>query len=878
MSSKILNDNTPYLNHSFLDMPFYREIFVDHNTSQRVDTYHTRRNTWRTNQLLSELLSQWKNMNDPRVKEEYSKLLSDLLISSQKWTDSISGWLYDLSYNMQWLWVWIENISSNMENFAYQMSDSLETIYGSSLPEDLSLVDIGRKLSYYGKRTIVSLYMHWWIYDWRMRELFSPIFVEYLNKWMSSSSAKEHQVMMVEKLNELKDLRTRIKNNISKNNQIVQNNSTWDKHKLAVNNLSELNQKLILVESNIRDIKKYIIPKQEIDLLDVWLVARQNNIAYLLEKRMIDPEVLEVLVRNKQLKGNLSNEFARIIQVNENWVVKPLIELDWITWIFQQGKAQTMLQNIMVRQNSIRNSHLYDINQWIRDWFGWTIDAIDENTWEVRNVNNTLKKGFIMTNCNLDRVSSFIQKTNEELWFVNLNLNKVNFNLEDISDRITETNIYLYDILSSSYKWNELLVQGNELQQVTNEYLDAINMNILQTWEWLVNVLQWIWEVIWEWFAHTIEWLTNIATLQYEHLRLGEYTLQELTKQTKLLENIDNELKAVNHNLKNPYFIKANEAFKQWIACMKVSNMEFAIVAFEKWIKQDPTHLWNFIWAGVLYSALWQIGKAKKYLDAALKISLSINSPMSKRIYYELAKLEMMQLNFRAWKNLLQESMSIRESNLELYLMQMDILLKLWDTVEAEVLTKKLFDQIITWDYDTNWVKNHKGVVKFLKWKTESFIDFLIKNWKTGELIRSIKFLEVMWYKNILNKVFLYLFENNPSLFYKRKIQLKNYIKGNDKIIRAIKNFANKSYIAGISEEHFYIAYQCYGILDQNVVNKIISNWLSFDMDFILMNGAKDINTKMNYRKKLTEKVYLFWDNAKYMRRDYLNQNNIFNF
>lgn len=896
MSLKILNDNTPHLNHIFLDMPFYRELFVDHKTSQRADTYHTRKNTWRTNQLLSELLSQWKNMNDPRVKEDYSKLLSDFLISSQKWNDAISGWLNNLSHNMQWLWSWIENISSNMENFAYQMSDSLESIYGSNLPENISLVDIGRKLSYYGKRTIVSLYIHWWIYDWRMKELFSPVFIEYLNKWMSSSSAKEHQMMMIEKLNELKELKARIKSNIAKNNQMVQNNPTWNKHEVATNNLSELSQKLSLVESNIQNIGKYVVPKWEIDLLDVWLVARQNNINYLLRKKMIHPEVLEVLVRNKQVRGNLSTELSRIIQVNENWIVKPLIELDWITWIFQQEKAQTMLQNIIVKQNNLTNSHLFDINQWIREWFDWTIDAIDENTWEiikwfgwtidaidwntweVRNVNNTLKKWFIMTNYNLDRVSGFIQETNKELWFVNVNLNKVNFNLEDISDRVAETNIYLYDILSSSHKWNELLAQNNELQQFTNEYLDAINMNILQTWEWLANILQWIWEVIWEWFEQTIQWLNNIANLQYEQLRLSEYVLQEMSKQTEILQNIDNALKNVNRSLKTPYSIRADEAFSQWLSCVKVSNIDFAIKSFEKWIEQDPTHLWNIFWAGTLYNALWKTKKAREYLNAALKISLSTNNPIIKNIYYELAKLETKQLNLRAWKSLLQESMSTRESNLEIYLMQIDILLKLWENLEAEVLTNKLFNQIITGDYNTKWVKNRKGVAKFLKWKTESFVNFLIKNWKTNELIKIIKFLEIMWYNNIVQDVFLYLFEHYREWFYENKIQLKNYIKWNDKIINAIKNFANKNYIGWNSETHFYIAYQCYRILEPNIVNKIISNWLNFDIDYVYMNESKDTNTKMNYRTRLAEKIYSFWDNAKYMRRDYLNQNNIFNF
>jgi tetratricopeptide (TPR) repeat protein len=269
------------------------------------------------------------------------------------------------------------------------------------------------------------------------------------------------------------------------------------------------------------------------------------------------------------------------------------------------------------------------------------------------------------------------------------------------------------------------------------------------------------------------------------------------------LQNIDNELKNVNRSLKTPYSIKAAEAFSQWLSCVKVSNIDFAIRSFEKWIEQDPTHLWNIFWAGTLYNALWKTKKAREYLNAALKISLSTNNPIIKNIYYELAKLETKQLNLKVWKDLLEGSMSVSEFNLEIYLMQIDILLKLWENVEAEVLINKLFNQIITWDYNTKWVKNRKGVARFLKWKTESFVNILIKNWETNELIKIIKFLEIIWYNNITQDVFLYFFENYREWFYENKIQLKNHIKGNNKISRAIKNFANKNYTGWNSEPYF---------------------------------------------------------------------------
>lgn len=58
LSNKLINDNTPYLNRYTLDLPFYRELFVDPKTSTRSDIYHTRKNTEETNQRLSDILSQ----------------------------------------------------------------------------------------------------------------------------------------------------------------------------------------------------------------------------------------------------------------------------------------------------------------------------------------------------------------------------------------------------------------------------------------------------------------------------------------------------------------------------------------------------------------------------------------------------------------------------------------------------------------------------------------------------------------------------------------------------------------------------------------------------------------------------------------------------
>jgi hypothetical protein len=51
-----------------------------------------------------------------------------------------------------------------------------------------------------------------------------------------------------------------------------------------------------------------------------------------------------------------------------------------------------MLQNIVVKQNDLANSHLSDIKFGINDGFDNTVDAINNNTGELRSVDNTLKE------------------------------------------------------------------------------------------------------------------------------------------------------------------------------------------------------------------------------------------------------------------------------------------------------------------------------------------------------------------------------------------------------------------------------------------------------------------------------------------------------
>ena len=901
------------------------------------------------------------------MNNEYWKLISDVIVSNQQWYNNIWSGLENISGWLEGLWYWLEDLSNNIESFAYELQDSIESIYGSNLPEWKSLVDIWRNFSFNGKKAIVALYAHGGISWYKMKDLFSSQLIEQLNNWVTTHDAKLFQRKIYWELNNLRELKNNIDHKKSEQKGLLEKETPWlDKNSIE-NNLNELEKKKIKVDQNINNLKGMLIPGNEIGLLDVWLVARNNDLNSLIEKNIINTDVLEVLVRNKHVSWNLSSQLSRVIEINENWVVKPLIELDGITGIFQQEKAQTLLQNVIVKQNEISNTHLWNIDKglvnwfentvdsiennteevkkiddtlkkwfiytnqsletidkWIRGWFkntekaidnnteevkkidntlktgfvytnqsletidewirGWfknTEKAIDNNTEEVKKIDNTLKTGFIYTNQNLMNIWNFIQQTNEELWFVNKNLNIVNWNLENINYSFAETNEYLSDILSTNHEANDLLSTWNELQYMTNEYLDAINETILYTSEWLANILWWIWMAIVEWFEQTIEKMNQINITQQQQLITSQYVLNELGSQTIILQNIDNHLNDINKNLKRPMSIKANESLKQWINSVEIKELQLALNCFKKWLRQDPTHLGNNFWAGIVYNAQWKTSESIKSLNTALKKAIMENNPIAKTIYHELAKIEIRQMNLEKWKQLLGEAWAMDPKRLEASFAQADLLLMLWNKTEVDILSHGILEKIFSWDGNLEWCRKYKNVIKYLEPIFDKYTNDLFDRWNITQLSDNLDILNLLWYQDIIKKIIRYILVDAKAedILHKNRIQIGKFII-NDKarFENLLKEFWKNDRISGNFNTFFYIAYQAYGLVDQEIVDLIIDQWLSFDVDYCSIQNINDESMKLKHKEILISKIYTFWDNAKYMLRDYLKTNRIFNF
>ena len=159
------------------------------------------------------------------------------------------------------------------------------------------------------------------------------------------------------------------------------------------------------------------------------------------------------------------------------------------------------------------------------------------------------------------------------------------------------------------------------------------------------------------------------------------------------------------------------------------------------------------------------------------------------------------------------------------------------------------------------------------------YLNSLFKRGQILQLAGSVDTLLSLWMNSQCEKIVEYLLENSPDILYEKKIRIDEIIKNNPKLFNKILiDFWSKNRRWWISDTFFYIANQAYKLIDQTIINLVISQWLEFDLDYISMENTDNLQSKTYSKAKIVKKIYAFWDNAKYMLRDYLKSNNIFNF
>ena len=157
MSEKFINDNTPWKNNEFLDLPFMRELLVDPKTSQRSDIYHTRKNTNQSNKFFYSINKKdttvdMKPLADilERRQEEVQPLINDL-IWNQKNAQDLSIQMNEQPNEN------LHGISGQLAEGAMEVKRVLESILGHEVPKDIPLDVLARKLTFEGKKSLVAL-------------------------------------------------------------------------------------------------------------------------------------------------------------------------------------------------------------------------------------------------------------------------------------------------------------------------------------------------------------------------------------------------------------------------------------------------------------------------------------------------------------------------------------------------------------------------------------------------------------------------------------------------------------------------------------------------------------------------------------------------
>ncbi|MEI8091785.1 MAG: hypothetical protein WCG98_06310 [bacterium] len=96
------------------------------------------------------------------------------------------------------------------------------------------------------------------------------------------------------------------------------NESDLDRSNELYGMAEELGSQVDTLNDKARQIQQQLLSHEEIQLLDVACVARGKSLEELVNSGIVRPKSLELLIRSRQVDGNMSAEFARMIVKNKD--------------------------------------------------------------------------------------------------------------------------------------------------------------------------------------------------------------------------------------------------------------------------------------------------------------------------------------------------------------------------------------------------------------------------------------------------------------------------------------------------------------------------------------------------------------------------------
>jgi len=775
-----------------------------------------------------------------RVKQ--NEETNEYLDSIDQWIDDTRRWIDQTNMSIEDMKNEISYDFSRTQNYLWSIESSAkrntEASYGARIPETRSIDELMENADFEWKKTLLALFAKEWVDNGNdstspRHHVFSSSFGMYLGKNITSEEARQ---ICEEKKGVM----------IGLEEEYIQQHNILKKEKRTDDRIFE---ELTPLRDKISEISRWLIPDEEIELLDFYQEAKTaENIADLINMWLLDDTTLEKLVRHHKVDGEVVLELSHMLKMDENGI-NPMLNLDGDVGRLWQLRAQTLQWNIALRQ---RQEIVKDIKEWNE-----LTKITNQN---LENIDYSINTWFEQTNQNLENIDGHIQEINSQLWYANEQLEDVNDNLSIIDDHIQETNM--------------ILEEGNQLSRITGQILLGIHSQIATTWYQITQALENIWGAIVVGFNQTLGVLSNIQEINGEILQTNQEILQELYKQSEILLSID-------QRLAKPLDTQANECFMYGIEMLGVekrpskSDWTVALESFENGLKLRNTHLLNLYGAWTALRNLWEDKRAAAYLERAYKFANKANNiSLSKTIAMDLAKVYTKYLKLKVAKHRLDEVITHDKENIEAYLLKARITNILEQKDEFKTLLNSIYRKIIEEGKGFTLTTSYDDILKYFFKPTTDFVDKHIQKWILSRLLKILPSLQSIWHQDAVKTIVWHTLFQYPHKVKSSEVDIKKILNADKEFFtERYQEFINKKIVWVISDDYFMAAYIGYKTMDFEQIKAVLDIGLKYDADYIRFKNTSDTNQKKAYKENLVKRIYALGDEAKYMLRDYLQQN-----
>jgi len=920
MTKNWINDNTPWKNEFFLDLPFWREIFTDPKTSQRADTYHTRKNTEQANRLLEAIKNKdsWVDIGSlaqalQRPQEEIQHLINDM-VWNQKNTEHI------IAHTGQQTQEWLDTISSQLAAWALEIKSTLEQLLGYEVPKNIPLHILGKTLTAEWKQSLIALAAKWAVNPEKLSKVISPQFAQYMKEGISSTQARRMQESILLTLQALKNGTSAAHR---KYHQFL--HDADPSMKMINQDRAQKQQKYIQEQTEkYENIARQLVSEDELALLDVAHYAKDKSIGDMLAENIISPALASRFAKNGVLDGRFAKMMTNMFDVKDGRY-RPLVEMDGIAGIWQWTKANALMQRTLVDQwmlslnkqdrflmkQDVSNRFLDNIDRtialWTQEFHVMRIQTHDDlrqidrsitsgfgvaNT-HLGNMDKNIKTGFNTANTYLQNMDTNIfhgfqgthnllsniheelASRHQEMGVSNQYLAYAGEMLDSIDTGISFANEQLGDIAYYTqattellHETNQLIAHSNQLQIITNHQLGNIQQQIVYSRAHLTHVLQAMTGALVGELQDIKHILATSWQLHYIQTQQNTQVIQELQQQSVSLKNMDQKLLRPNE-------IKANEFYQAGSTRLKSNQYPDAITDFEQAIQSQSTHVQAQYALAIAYYHSGNMVKAQSHFQKSATLATQGQDfALLSQVYLRLAKIALKKLTIQDANALLEEAIACDPKNIDAQVLKIQIEQLQKEYSKVKISAHVLFEQLFAKDKDIVRYGIIDIDLKSFNKKIKKIIEQAIASYDTKRLLHILQRLQLCHYVPYQEQILLWILERNPSLLIQNHVVIQDWALSYAAAKKFVDTFLRKEHQH--SEKYYYIAYILRALLPNDTIATILKKWLAHDTLWTQYQTSRSPEEKQRLKKQILQKWYDLWPEAAGFIRDFLTRNPLF--